>query len=176
MNDTEIPADLVFLSSSDAGDICYVETANLDGVWVLPVVLTRTVRTRRVYGAANARRRWWQRRVQRCHEEHTSDHMERTCRRDQPEDQELLFQDCGKAPGGRAQGVCGGQRDPVSRRPRPGPLPLGGQQVSVSDSCRSGLALCGPGILPAQCHDAVSVAALAGASCPTRTCTGSRAR
>ncbi|PNW71492.1 hypothetical protein CHLRE_16g656500v5 [Chlamydomonas reinhardtii] len=31
MNDTEIPADLVFLSSSDAGDICYVETANLDG-------------------------------------------------------------------------------------------------------------------------------------------------
>ncbi|KAG2451812.1 hypothetical protein HYH02_003588 [Chlamydomonas schloesseri] len=31
MNDTEIPADMVFLSSSDPGDICYVETANLDG-------------------------------------------------------------------------------------------------------------------------------------------------
>ncbi|GFR50254.1 hypothetical protein Agub_g12440 [Astrephomene gubernaculifera] len=31
VNDTEIPADVVFLSSSDAANICYVETANLDG-------------------------------------------------------------------------------------------------------------------------------------------------
>ncbi|GLC49980.1 hypothetical protein PLESTB_000329300 [Pleodorina starrii] len=31
VNDTEFPADIVFLSSSDPGNICYVETANLDG-------------------------------------------------------------------------------------------------------------------------------------------------
>ncbi|EFJ44459.1 hypothetical protein VOLCADRAFT_95397 [Volvox carteri f. nagariensis] len=30
-NDTEFPADIVFLSSADPGNICYVETANLDG-------------------------------------------------------------------------------------------------------------------------------------------------
>ncbi|KAG2485813.1 hypothetical protein HYH03_015523 [Edaphochlamys debaryana] len=31
VNDQEFPSDLVFLSSSDTGDLCYVETANLDG-------------------------------------------------------------------------------------------------------------------------------------------------
>ncbi len=29
--DTEVPADLVFLSSADPEQHCYVETANLDG-------------------------------------------------------------------------------------------------------------------------------------------------
>lgn len=29
--DSQIPADVVFLSSSDKDDLCYVETANLDG-------------------------------------------------------------------------------------------------------------------------------------------------
>ncbi|KXZ52548.1 hypothetical protein GPECTOR_9g592 [Gonium pectorale] len=31
INDTEFPADIVFLSASDPTNICYVETANLDG-------------------------------------------------------------------------------------------------------------------------------------------------
>ena len=29
--DAQIPADLMFLSSSDKDDLCYMETANLDG-------------------------------------------------------------------------------------------------------------------------------------------------
>ena len=31
IQDAEVPADLVFLSSSDANGLCFIETANLDG-------------------------------------------------------------------------------------------------------------------------------------------------
>lgn len=34
VQDSEVPADIVFLSSSDSTNVCYVETANLDGGWV----------------------------------------------------------------------------------------------------------------------------------------------